>query len=236
MPSSRAVFDLNNRKSGVNRHLWFCQFPKNSEVCSVDCVLFTKPWHHTLHISELKYATIHAHTAHFRVFLEIDKTAGACTLQIYDYLSQVQRETKAFLIIVRDNTEGPPIPDWQWRHRKRFFFIELKNSSSNWRILLRIEEFFFELKNSSSNWRILLRIEEFFIELKNRVNLVLLKHTKEKKTIGIRSKQTAGYCCSSAYCSIWACCLSLLLFGIAAAVRTAASGSAVYRCCFLVLL
>ena len=54
--SSLPVFDLNNRKSGVNRHLRFCQFPKNSEVCHVWCVLFIKPWHRTLHISELKYA------------------------------------------------------------------------------------------------------------------------------------------------------------------------------------
>ena len=59
MPSSRAEFDLNNRKSGVNRHLRFCQFPKNSEVCLIGCVLFIKPWHHTLHISELKYAPTH---------------------------------------------------------------------------------------------------------------------------------------------------------------------------------
>ena len=57
MPSSRAVFDLNNHKSGVNRHLRFCPFPKNSEVCRVGCVLFIKPWHHTLHISELKYGS-----------------------------------------------------------------------------------------------------------------------------------------------------------------------------------
>ena len=33
MPSPRAVFDLNNRKSGVNRHLRFCPFPKNSGMC-----------------------------------------------------------------------------------------------------------------------------------------------------------------------------------------------------------
>ena len=35
MSSSRAVFDLNNRKYGVNRHMRFCQFPKNSEMCRV---------------------------------------------------------------------------------------------------------------------------------------------------------------------------------------------------------
>ena len=70
MRSFRAVFDLNNRKSGVNRHLRFFQFPKHSEVCRVGCVLFIKPWHHTLHISELKYAPTHGT---FPGFLEIDK-------------------------------------------------------------------------------------------------------------------------------------------------------------------
>ena len=35
MPSSRAVFDLNNRTSGVNRYIRFCQFPKNSKMCRV---------------------------------------------------------------------------------------------------------------------------------------------------------------------------------------------------------
>ena len=35
MRSFRAVFDLNNRQSGVNRHLRFCQFPKNSEMFRV---------------------------------------------------------------------------------------------------------------------------------------------------------------------------------------------------------
>ena len=71
MHSSHAVFDLNNHKSGVNRYLWFCQFPKNSEVCRAGCVLFIKPFHHTLHISELKYAPAHRT---FPSFLEIDKS------------------------------------------------------------------------------------------------------------------------------------------------------------------
>ena len=44
---------------------------------------------------------------------EIYKTAGAYSLQIYDYLSQIQVKTNAFRLIVRHNTEGPPIPDWQ---------------------------------------------------------------------------------------------------------------------------
>ena len=124
MPSSRAVFDLNYRKSGVNTHLRFCQFPKNSEVWSVGCVLFIKPWHRTLHISELKYVPTRCT---FPSFLEIDKTAGAYSLPIYDYLSQIQRETNSFLLIVRHNTEGPPFSDWQWRHQTLFFFVVLTN-------------------------------------------------------------------------------------------------------------
>ena len=53
----------------------------------------------------------------------MDKTAGAYSLHIYNYLSQIQRETKVFLLIVRHNTEGPPISDRQWRHRMLFFFV-----------------------------------------------------------------------------------------------------------------
>ena len=40
---------------------------------------------------------------------------------------QIQRETKAFLLIVRHNTEGPPISDWQWRHWMPFFFVGSQN-------------------------------------------------------------------------------------------------------------
>ena len=36
IPPSRAVFDLNNRKSAVNRHLRFCQFPP--KLRNVPCV------------------------------------------------------------------------------------------------------------------------------------------------------------------------------------------------------
>ena len=64
------------------------------------------------------------HTAHFRVkirtrtrhiseFCENGENRRCLLLQIYDYLSQIQRTTKAFLLIVRQNTEGPPISDWQ---------------------------------------------------------------------------------------------------------------------------
>ena len=87
----------------MNRLLRFCKFPKNSKVCCVVCVLFIKPWHHTLRISELKYAPTHCT---FPSFGEIYKTVGAYSFQIYDYLNQIQRETKAFQIKIRHNTEG----------------------------------------------------------------------------------------------------------------------------------
>ena len=58
--------NVNNRDS----YLRFYKFPKNSEVCRVGCVLFIKPGHHTLHISELKYAP---NTADFQVFWKFIK-------------------------------------------------------------------------------------------------------------------------------------------------------------------
>ena len=125
MRSSCAVFYLNNRKSGMNRNLRFYQFPKKlGSVPWVWCVLFIKPCHHKLHISELTYALTHGT---FQSLLEIYKTADTYSLQICDYLSQIQRETKEFLLIVRHNTEGPPFSDCQWRHRTLFFFVGLKN-------------------------------------------------------------------------------------------------------------
>ena len=61
-------------------------------------------------MSKLKYSPTHGT---FPSVLDIDETAGAYSLQIYDYLSQIPGETKAFRLIVRHNTEGSPIPDWQ---------------------------------------------------------------------------------------------------------------------------
>ena len=61
-----------------------------------------------LQISELIYAPTHSTISSF---LEIDKTAGAYSLQINGYLSQIKRETKAFRLIVRHTTEGRPILD-----------------------------------------------------------------------------------------------------------------------------
>ena len=78
----------------------------------------------TRHISEWKYAPTHGT---FLSFFEMDKTAYAYSLQIYDYLSQIQRNTKAFLLIVRHNTEETPISDWQWRYRMLFFFVGSQN-------------------------------------------------------------------------------------------------------------
>ena len=63
----------------------------------------------------------------FLSFLEIDKNAGAYSLQIYDNLSQIQCETKAVLLIVRHNTEGPSFSGWQLCHCMLFFFVWLKN-------------------------------------------------------------------------------------------------------------
>ena len=111
MPSSRAVFDLlNSRKFGVNRHLRFFPFSKNSNVPYVGAYFNPEvcrvwvPWFNEY------YAATHGT---FPSFLEIDKTTGAYSLQIYAYLSPIQSETKAFLLIVRHSTEGPPISDWQ---------------------------------------------------------------------------------------------------------------------------
>ena len=84
---------------------------------------YSLPWHRTLHISEFKYALTHGT---FPIFFG-NWQNRAYSLQIYDYLRQIQRETKAFRLIVRHNTEGPPFSDWQWRHRTLFFFVGLKN-------------------------------------------------------------------------------------------------------------
>ena len=130
--SSRAVFDLNNRKSGVNRHLRFCQFPKNSKVCRVGCILLIKPWHHTLYVSELKYAPTHGT---FPSFLEIDKTASAYSLQIYDYLRQIQTARDEYISANsqtqhrRHNTEDTILND-----RHFLTVIASSFSSSDWRI------------------------------------------------------------------------------------------------------
>ena len=59
--------------------------------------------------------------------MEIYKTTGTYSLHIDDNLSQIQRETNAFLLIVRHNTEIPPFADWQLRHQMFFFFVGLKN-------------------------------------------------------------------------------------------------------------
>ena len=55
------------------------------------CLVWVRITHLTMaptpHISELKYACTQGT---FLSFFEMDKTAGAYSLQIYDYLSQIQ--------------------------------------------------------------------------------------------------------------------------------------------------
>ena len=115
------------------------QFQKNSEMCCVWVRINNLTMAPTRHISELKYAPTQGT---FSSFLEIDKTAGAYSLKIYDYLSQIQRMTKAFLLIVRHNTEELPISDWQWRRRMLFFFVGSQN---------RVNLVFYSL-NHGANW------------------------------------------------------------------------------------
>ena len=124
MHSSRAAFDLNNYKSGVNRHLQFCQFPKKSECAVCELRILTSEicsvWCHGL-MNNTRPIQLTSE------FFGKWQTACAYSLQIYDYLSQKQRETQAFLLIVTHNTEGPPFSDWQWRHRMLFFVVGLEN-------------------------------------------------------------------------------------------------------------
>ena len=60
MPSSRAVFGLHNHKSGVNIHMRFYLFPKNSEMCLVWVRIIHLTIAPTRHTTELKYAPTHA--------------------------------------------------------------------------------------------------------------------------------------------------------------------------------
>ena len=84
-------WNLNNRKSGANKF--------TPAVLSISKKLGTV--HVLVLILILKYAVcgamvkwiIRTQQGTFPSFLEIDKTAGAYSLQIYDYLSQIQRET-----------------------------------------------------------------------------------------------------------------------------------------------
>ena len=99
-------------------------FQKNSEMCRVWVRIIHLTMPPTRHISASNYARTHGTFTHY---FETDITAGNYSLQIYDYLSQIQRETKAFLLISRHNTKGPPISDWQWRHRRLFFFVGSQN-------------------------------------------------------------------------------------------------------------
>ena len=137
-------------------------------MCRVGCVLFIKPWHHTLHISELKYAPTHGT---FTSFLEIDKTAGAYSLQIYDYLSQIQRETSTFLQIARHNTEGLPFSDWQWR-RMLFFFVGLKNRVN---LVLFFKPWNLQLKKLFNNSVANYKVNHFQVNFTKHFSLIKFK-------------------------------------------------------------
>ena len=89
MPSSRAVFDLNNRKSWVNRHLRFCQFSNkllnvpcvgvyfNSEICCVWCHGLTNSTHPTLHTSIFGRGNRQNHRCLFTLDLRLCKSNTA---------------------------------------------------------------------------------------------------------------------------------------------------------------
>ena len=79
------------------------------------CVGAYYSFNHGTHTSHFR-VKIRTHTRRISEFFEMVKTAGAYSLQIPDHLNQIQRKTKTFRLIVRHNTEGPPITDWQWRH------------------------------------------------------------------------------------------------------------------------
>ena len=85
IPSSRVEFDLNNRKSREVLSI-------SKELGNVPCVVayfnskISSVWcHHLIN-------NMHP-TRHTSGFFEIDKTAGAYSLQIYDNSSQMQSET-----------------------------------------------------------------------------------------------------------------------------------------------
>ena len=68
--------------TGVNMHLWFFPYPKNSEM--------SRMWVPGLNE---QYAPTHGTV---QSFLEMEKTADAYSLQIYDYLSQIQPRRRHF--------------------------------------------------------------------------------------------------------------------------------------------
>ena len=65
------VFGQHKRRYGVNRHLRFCPFPKNSKMCPVWVRIIHLTMAPTRHISELKYAPTHGchDTPHISEFL-----------------------------------------------------------------------------------------------------------------------------------------------------------------------
>ena len=103
MPSFRAVFGLNNRKSEVNRrHLRFCPFPKNAEMCRASVRIIHLTMAPTRHISELKYTPTHFT---FPKILEIDKTA----LKDHQYLTSSDVIAGSFFLRRISETSQPSI-------------------------------------------------------------------------------------------------------------------------------
>ena len=96
IPSSWAVFDLNNRKSGVNRHLRFLSISKKTRKCAVLGAYYS-----------LNHGTTHC------IY------QNAYSLQIYDYLSQGISANSQSL------HWRTAFSDWQLRHA-RFFLRRIE--------------------------------------------------------------------------------------------------------------
>ena len=118
MPTSRNVFGLNSRESGVNRYLRFNPFPLkkrkyayfNSEMCRVGAMVKWIIRTHTLHISDFLWNWLN------RRWL--------FTPDLRSFKPNTARDEGQ---IVRHNNDGPPISDWQWRHCMLFFFVRSQN-------------------------------------------------------------------------------------------------------------
>ena len=78
----------------------------------------------TRHISELKYALTNGT---FPILFANGQNRRCLFTRNLRLFKPNIAEAKTFLLIVSHNTEGPPISDWQWRHRMLFFFVGEKN-------------------------------------------------------------------------------------------------------------
>ena len=102
MASSCAVFGLNPCNSGLKMQVRFFHFHKTRKcaVCGYVFYLYNVPC----------VGDTPTHVT-FPSFVEMDYNALAFSLQIYDYLCQIQRETKAFLLIVRHRGRQGRVPE-----------------------------------------------------------------------------------------------------------------------------